>query len=297
MKNEDKSTVLVIEDDLPTLRQVERHLSEAGLAVVTARNGKDAIVKLYEACPDIVVSDINLPIMNGYEFCRKLRKEAGGDIPLIFISVKDDTEDKIMGFDSGGDDYVTKPFAVDELVARVKASLGRSLKSKRESSTDHLTGLLNRRAIEKWLNIEIQRSGRFRRPFSLAMLDIDHFKEINDTYGHLTGDEALRGLAGFISRRLRVIDVVGRYGGEEFMILMPETCKENAVIPLERIRSGLRGHVFAKTDSARVRLSVSIGVAEFPGDATDFEGIIAAADAALYEAKSNGRDMIRLFGG
>ena len=291
-----RGKILIVEDSTMFLHQVEKHLGNAGFSVVTARNGLEAMDELRDSMPDLIISDIQMPGMDGYEFCRQIRTELGESVPFIFLSVKDDTEDKVQCFKMGCDDYLTKPFVMEELVARAWVNVERNKRFKRESSTDYLTCLLNRRAIESRLNGEIQRSSRFRRPFSLAMLDIDHFKNINDTMGHPTGDEILRRFARYVRSRLRTIDIVGRYGGEEFLIMMPETMKEEALIPLERIRAGLEIENLTTGNGSGVPLRVSVGAAEYPADGATGREIIKAADKALYQSKSNGRNCVTLYG-
>jgi len=287
--------ILVVEDSTPVLRQIEQYLVEAGFSVVTAKSGVEAMGKVYESQPDLVISDIRMPGMDGYEFVRRFRDERGENIPFIFLSVNTSMDDKLLAFELGGDDYITKPFSMEELVARARVSLNRVMRFKQESSTDFLTGILNRRAIMEKLCGEIQRSHRLDHPFSLAIVDIDHFKSVNDKHGHPVGDEALRNLAGYFVSKLRSIDMVGRYGGEEFMIIMPATSKRNAYVAMERLRGGLETKTMVKANRADVSLRVSVGVAEYPNDATSADRIICAADEALYASKMAGRNKVTLF--
>lgn len=291
-----KDVVLVVEDSPATAKVLEIKLLEEGFNVVMSANAMDAMDKLYDFSPDLILSDVMMPEMDGFELLQKVRAETmRGDIPFIFISSKNSTEDKLRGFNLGGDDYITKPFQVDELIARIRVNLKRSERLRKESATDFLTGAFNRRAMETRLAIELQRSHRFGRIFTVGMVDIDLFKKLNDTYGHLVGDEVLRAIAKKIQSQLRDIDVVSRFGGEEFFIIMPETEKKNAFIAAERIRKAIASTKFPGADGNDVAVSVSIGVAEFPGDGIDAGALIKAADMAMYQSKTNGRNRVTLY--
>lgn len=291
-----KDVVLVVEDSPATAKLLEIKLLEEGFNVVMSANAKDAIDKLYDFSPDLILSDVMMPEMDGFELLQKVRSETmRGDIPFIFISSKSSTEDKLRGFHLGGDDYITKPFQVDELIARIRVNIKRSERLRKESATDFLTGAFNRRAMETRLAIELQRSHRFGRIFTVGLVDIDHFKAFNDTYGHLVGDEVLRAIARKIQAQLRDIDVVSRFGGEEFFIIMPETEKKNARTAMERVRSAIASTILAGPDGADVSVSVSIGIAEFPGDGTEAEPLIKAADMAMYQSKAGGRNRLTVY--
>ncbi|MBF0635428.1 MAG: diguanylate cyclase [Nitrospinae bacterium] len=291
-----KDVVLVVEDSPATAKLLEIKLVEAGFNVVMSANAMDAMDKLYDFSPDLILSDVMMPEMDGFELLQKVRSETmRGDIPFIFISSKNSTEDKLRGFHLGGDDYITKPFQLDELVARIRVNIKRSERLRKESATDFLTSSLNRRAMETRLGIELQRSHRFGRTFTVGMVDIDHFKKLNDTHGHLVGDEVLRTIAGKIQAQLRDIDVVSRFGGEEFFIIMPETEKNNAFQAMERIRTSIASTNSPGADGNHISVSVSIGLAEFPGDGIDAESLIKAADMAMYQSKAAGRNKVTVY--
>jgi diguanylate cyclase (GGDEF)-like protein len=292
----EKGVVLVVEDSPATARLLEIKLKEEGFNVVMSANAMDAMDKLYDFSPDLILSDIMMPEMDGFELLQKIRSETmRGDIPFIFISSKNSTEDKLRGFELGGDDYMTKPFHLDELIARVRVNIKRSERLKKESATDFLTGAFNRRAMESRLAIELHRSQRFGRVFTVAMVDIDHFKKFNDANGHLVGDEVLRSVARKIQAKLRDIDVVARFGGEEFFVIMPETEKKKAHIAMERVRISVASTRLPGADGTDIGVSVSVGIAEFPYDGIDAEALIKAADMAMYQSKAGGRNRVTVY--
>lgn len=279
----------------PMLAHIEERLVFSGYSTLSMDSGAKALKMLYETPPEIIIADVVMADMTGYEFCRKLRSETQSDIPLIFISSAESVEDKLLSFMLGGDDYLIKPFVIDELLARIKVILKRVGRLKRESVKDTLTGLLNRGAIETRLNSEINRSLRFNRSFSLAIIDIDEFKKVNEAHGHAIGDKVLRSLARYVVGNLRALDMVGRFCGEEFLLILPETNKNNAITPLERLRAGLSENGLSVLGNGGVRLGFSGGIAECPCDGASAEEIISAADAALYASKAGGRGKVTVF--
>lgn len=288
-----KGVILVVEDSPATAKLLELKLKDEGYNVVMSANAMDAMDKLYDFSPDLILSDIMMPDINGFELLQKIRSETmRGDIPFIFISAKNSAEDKLRGFGLGGDDYVTKPIHLDELVARIKVNIKRSERLKKESATDFLTSAFNRRAMETRLAIELQRSHRFGRVFAVGMVDIDHFKQVNDDNGHLVGDEVLRAVSRKIKSQVRDIDIVARFGGEEFFIIMPETEKKNAFIAMERLRKAVASTKIPGDNGASMGVTVSIGIAEFPHDGIDAESLIKAADTAMYQSKTAGRNRV-----
>lgn len=291
-----KDVILVVEDSPATAKLLEIKLKEEGFNVVMSANAVEAIDKLYDFSPDLILSDIMMPEMDGFELLQKVRSETmRGDIPFIFISSKNSTEDKLRGFELGGDDYVTKPFQLDELIARIRVSIKRSERLRKESSTDFLTSALNRRALENRLSAELHRSQRFGRVFTVGMVDIDHFKAFNDANGHLVGDEVLRAVSRKIQSQLRDIDVVARFGGEEFLVIMPETEKKNAHMAMERVRNAIASTRMPGASGNDIGVSVSVGIAEFPYDGIDAEALIKAADMAMYQSKADGRNRVTVY--
>jgi diguanylate cyclase (GGDEF)-like protein len=292
------SEVVVVEDDLSIARLIRYTLSREGCHVRHAATVAEGRVALREPW-DLILLDRRLPDGDGIELCREVRPR--NEHAYIIILTGDNTaEAKLAGFGCGADDYVTKPFLIDELVARVraglrivtlqKALLTSNARLEELSRTDPLTSIGNRRAFEEELHERFEVARRYNRPLSLAMIDIDYFKDTNDAYGHQAGDEVLRTLARVIRRGSRGADVVARYGGEEFAVILPETQLFEALQFAEKIRAMVAAEDFGGMPP---RVTVSLGVATMGhtmfGTAAD---VVAAADAALYRAKEKGRNRV-----
>jgi diguanylate cyclase (GGDEF)-like protein len=300
------ATSILIIDDSPTVRErIVRTLKGFDLFddYREAADGIDGFKTLLESRADLVICDLEMPRMDGFRFITMLQtREELKDIPVILLTGRGDQELKVKGLEHGACDYVTKPFDPGELVARVRVqlkikSLQDALKKSNEllrelSYTDPLTRLHNRRYLMDALEKEFQRAGRRGRALSLALLDIDHFKPINDTYGHQQGDAVLTALATVIQGELRRYDIVARYGGEEFMILLPETSPAEGVAVAERLRASVAKMVFPPP-LERLRVTVSLGVAVYPAERiSTVDDLIREADAALYRAKNGGRNRV-----
>lgn len=297
---------LLIVDDAVSVRQEVRRLAERlGVfgACREAENGVDAYKKVLEAPPDLILCDLVMPAVDGLKFLSMVRaREDLRDIPVILVTGKTDVETKIRGLELGASDYVTKPFDQGELLARIKVQLKikalqdelrRSNELLQElSSTDALTKLYNRRHFMEALGNEFDRTERYDSPLGLVMLDIDHFKRLNDTYGHQVGDEALRGLGEIIRAAARSSDIAARYGGEEFCVLLPETDLEGAAEFGHRLRFAVEDKSL-QIDGKEVRMTVSLGATACPSPAVENgEDLIRLADDALYRAKRAGRNRV-----
>ncbi|HID57223.1 TPA: diguanylate cyclase [Candidatus Poribacteria bacterium] len=285
-----KKKVLVIDDIDDDIRIIEKGLKPFDYEVLKAKTGEEGLKIAKVEQPDVILLDIMMPGMDGYKVCEELRSDyATRDIPILFVSAKVETSDIIEGFQRGGDDYITKPFSLQELAARVNAAMRikeRQDNLKMMSITDELTGLYNRRYLNERLTEEIERARRYKYPISCLMLDLDHFKDVNDTYGHQVGDLVLEEFARILKNSTRVVDIVARYGGEEFLIVLPMTNLKGAQTLAERVRRNVELYRFAKDLSLPV--TVSIGCAQLDptrGDEMDAESLIKLADKALYEAK------------
>jgi diguanylate cyclase (GGDEF)-like protein len=231
-----------------------------------------------------------MPVMDGMEFRNSLRENPKFNlIPFVFISAKNELDDKILGLEIGADYYLTKPFEESELIAIINSRIEKSREFNNLIYHDKLTGLLNRGGIDKRLEEEINRGRRYNNSFSIAMMDIDHFKKVNDTYGHQTGDIVLKNVSGSIATNIRDSDYAGRYGGEEFLIVMPYTDKVHAYTATERIRKSLAATEIKSTD---IKITISGGIASYPEDGDNFREIVSSADSALYSAKNNGRNCV-----
>lgn len=303
-----KAKILLVEDDKLQAKITKEYLEKNGYEVLWTDNGKSAI-KIAKTQPiEIILLDLILPDISGNEVARwlKINEDTKG-IPIIIVTIKDTLPDKVKGLEAGADDYLPKPYNEIELNARIYAclrtkALQDELREKNRqlveilkkvevlAITDSLTELYNRRHFELALEKEFKRTTRYKTPTSCMMIDIDHFKKINDKYGHHKGDEVLRETAKIIKGCIREIDVAARWGGEEFIVLLPQTTKENAFKAAERISESISGMNFPNISS---RLTVSIGIADIPNPSINsVEKFVQIVDLALYEAKEKGRNKI-----
>lgn len=294
--------VVVIEDDAAVARLVSFTLRRDGYSVAEAGSLGEGKRLLAERPWDIVVLDRKLPDGDGIELCRDLRASKPHGYIMI-LTGETSSEAKLAGFGCGADDYVTKPFQLDEFLARMragarivdlqKALIASNRRLEELSNTDPLTGISNRRSFDRELATRFEHSRRYNRPLSAMMLDIDHFKQINDTYGHAIGDSVLRCLAKILNRETRQSDVVARLGGEEFCILLPETPLFEALQFGEKIRAAFASTENPGGSDGPLRVTLSGGIAAMPNARfTEAKTLIEAADQAMYRAKSNGRNRV-----
>ena len=283
-------TVLAVEDDARLLRLVAHSLSRAGFNVVTARDGLEGIERTRERTPDLIISDINMPEMDGFAFRdRLLESPEMRDVPFLFVTARDAPEDQIRGLRSGVDEYITKPFVPTVLVARVQAVLKRHESYVEMIRRDALTGLLNRPSLEADIERELERLKRFPGLGSLIFIDLDSFKNVNDRYGHAAGDEVLIGLARMLKEETRAVDIVGRFGGEEFVAYFPQNDAAAAAATVERLLAHFRSMRFTPQE---IGVTFSAGIAEALKDADTFAALCRLADHAMYAAKKQGKDRI-----
>lgn len=306
-----KAKILLVEDSKTQAEVAKGFLEKEGYEVIWVPDGKSAIKTARTQTVDVILLDLILPDMNGNEVCRWLKlNDITKGVPIIMLTVKSDVSDKVAGLEAGADDYLPKPYNEVELNARIYASLrtkalqdelrhkNRQLESLLRqvevmAVTDQLTGLYNRRHIETVLKKEFKKTVRYGSLFSCLMIDIDNFKGVNDLYGHQTGDVVLKEIAGLISKNAREVDTVARWGGEEFIVFLHHTKKEDAVQFASRILKAVSGHKFSSMPEKQ--LTVSIGLAGIPDSAIDTEeGLIQAVDCALYEAKRKGRNRVEI---
>ncbi len=304
----EKLRILVADDDAMSRKLLESTLSKLGFDVVCAADGNEALRLMEEKPPpDMAILDWMMPGIDGVEVCRRFRKQQDcleNYTFIILLTAKTAVDDIVTGIDSGADDYLSKPFDMQELAARIRA--GRRIvelhdqlcaaktELLRISMTDALTGILNRRAIYEKFEKELVRSSREKNPLCAIMFDIDFFKKINDTHGHGAGDMVLKEFASRTSLLLRQYDIFGRYGGEEFLVIMPGASAESAVSAAERIRSSIRSKPFT-IGTGGINVTASFGVAQF-NYMENSDSLISRADAALYIAKQNGRDRVEFAG-
>lgn len=294
--------VLVAEDDPTTRMMLYMTLSGWGLEPSEAENGAQALDILKgEDPPRLALMDWMMPELDGIDVCRNLR--ALSQEPYVYIILLTSLgrmEDLLTGLQSGADDYLVKPFDLNELRVRLKAGeriiklqqelMDAKERLHREATHDHLTGLLNRRALMNALDKQRARAVRSENPIAVIISDIDHFKSINDTYGHDAGDAALIEVANRLSGAVREYDIVGRQGGEEFMVILPDTDREQAMMAAERLRQAVRTELVNVGPDIDKKITMSFGC--FASATADREELIRAADKALYRAKNGGRDRV-----
>ncbi len=298
---------VLVADDSATIRALLRSsLKRWGFdAIVEASNGEEAWAHLLaQDAPSLALIDWEMPGVDGVELCRRVRarEEQGSAYTyVLLLTARGGRHDLVAGMEAGADDYVVKPFDEHELRVRMRA--GRRIvelqaelyrlqeQFRAQSRTDPLTGCLNRRGITERLVAELSFAGRDRRPLGVAVLDLDHFKSVNDTYGHAAGDAVLQHVAALSRGSLRRIDLFGRLGGEEFAILLPGTDRAGAVLVAERFRREVEGTP-ARTDAGTIAVTVSMGLTELGPRDPDADTVLARADAALYQAKRGGRNRV-----
>ncbi|MDH4229421.1 MAG: diguanylate cyclase [Nitrospirota bacterium] len=315
--------ILVVDDSLTVRMVLQDALVAEGYRVTVMEDGESARSFLEESAewPDLVLLDLVLPGMDGIGVLAWIRQHSpSAHVPVILLTSKGEVESRVHGLDQGADDYIAKPFANPELFARLRAQLRikrlqeeladqnqaletanrekahllSELEAKNEqlqamATTDFLTGVPNRASIEVFLVEELARARRFRHPLSVTMVDVDHFKHLNDTHGHPFGDRTLRELARHMVDTVRQVDRVGRYGGEEFLLVLPETPDSGARVLMEKLRKGVSRLAFPPED---ITLTISIGIASWSGDGDSWEDMVARADQALYAAKHGGRNRV-----
>ncbi len=293
--------LLIAEDDRVTKKIIEKTMKECGYNVFCAADGEEAYRILENNNIQIAILDWMLPGIEGIELSRRIRSDKEKNYTyIILLTAKKNQADMIDGFSAGVDDYITKPFNTHDLKARIKtgeriielqSQLIESQNRLREQAThDGLTKLLNRNAILEIIEVEYARALRNEIPMGMIMIDIDHFKRINDTYGHQTGDDILQEVALRLKNGIRPYDSIGRYGGEEFLIVLPN-CSMNEIYKVaERLRLQISGEKF-RTRTKLINASISMGVlvAQYPFD-KPLDSLINVIDKALYEAKGNGRN-------
>ncbi len=304
-----KTLILIVDDNqqnLKVLGNILRENTKYGLAF--AMNGFEALDFISATKPDMVLLDVMMPDMDGYEVCRQIKKDPEtANIPVIFITAKTEPEDAVLGFEAGGVDYISKPFHETELLMRIRTHLdlklsrdmleekNRELQGAYETIeklalTDSLTGLANRRSIMNQLAVEVSRCDRNGGFFSLIMCDIDFFKRVNDTYGHDTGDYVLKTVADVMRANLRQQDIVSRWGGEEFLIMLPLTELKKAVAVAEKLREAIKNTEMSFAGE-NFRVTMTFGVSAYD-KGMGIEHSIKKADDALYTGKQTGRNKV-----
>ncbi len=291
-----RQKVLIIDDAEQIHHLVRARLKGLDVDVMCSATGQTGLAAAKAEMPDLVLLDVNMPGMSGFEVCKLLKDNPDTyNIPVIFLTGVDETVNKVKGFDLGAVDYVTKPFDPAELRARVRSAL----KTKElmdmlttQAQIDGLTGLHNRRYFDRRLEQELAEGQRYKRPVGMLLLDIDHFKSINDTYGHPKGDQVLSKLAEVLAQTCRSSDIACRYGGEEFAIILPEAHAEYAYQSGQRMLVEIRQHP-ELTAILGQPVTVSIGAAcATPTDRVTPAAFLHQTDQALYTSKTSGRNRV-----
>jgi len=288
--------VLAIDDSPDVHRLLDVRLRPEGLVLHHALDAEQGLAMALDLRPDLILLDVDLPLITGFEVCQRLKgNPATAQIPVIFLTGASEVYSKVQGFDLGAADYVTKPFDPAELRARVRSAL----RAKRyndilaaRSHIDGLTGIWNRAYFDQRMGEECSAGRRYGRTVSLLLLDLDHFKGLNDAHGHPFGDLVLQTLGDLFNALLRATDAPCRYGGEEFAVILTETDLEGAIVTAERLRGGLSEAPF-HPKGGRVQVTASFGIAcssAFDKSTLSVSEMVTAADDALYRAKREGRN-------
>ncbi|MEB2343434.1 MAG: diguanylate cyclase [Deltaproteobacteria bacterium] len=299
------TSILIIDDSTAARDELRRALEAAGRygQVLSARDGIEGLRVLLAEPVDAVICDLEMPGLDGEKLLAAQRARSGGEeMPFLFLTAQRDPERMARLLRAGACDIVQKPFYAAELLARLDLHLRlRRLQAElreknatlaRLSTTDPVTGLRNRRYATEFLALEVLRAVRYHTPLAVLLLDLDHFKRVNDTHGHRVGDAVLQVVADTLRATLRSTDVAGRYGGEEFLVVLPQTERAGAVALAERVRAAIEETAIDVGGPAPVSVTVSIGVAALDERTGSAEQLVERADGALYAAKDAGRNRV-----
>lgn len=290
--------ILIVDDVPANLQILNVHLADEGYDVIESQSGRQAL-EILEQNPDaidLILLDVIMPDMTGLEVLAQLKRNPLTEhIPVILVTANSEDNSVAQGLDLGAFDYIIKPYSLVVLLARVRAALREKERQdllEKWATTDPLTELMNRRHFFELAERELEQTKRSGRPLSFIMIDIDHFKQVNDEHGHLVGDAALIELAGLLKQQLRKVDFCGRYGGEEFVLCLPDTPAQGALEVAERIRIAVT-HLQITPPSPLLTFTISLGISQCRDD-QKVEDILKRADAALYQAKAAGRNQSKL---
>jgi len=298
---EEPAEILIVDDD-PDVRTFVRAVLESdGHRVTEAASGQDAIQRLRIRRPALVLLDVMMPAMDGFAAVHAIKREPGPFVPVILLTALDDPASRAKGINAGADEVLAKPVHPFELRLRCRAMLrihqlteelhAANKRLRALARTDELTDVRNRRGLRSALTREFRRAERYGGALTVMAFDVDRFKQVNDDYGHGVGDSVLHAVAQALKRGVREVDVVGRVGGEEFVVLAPETPARDAMLVAERLRRAVCERVVTTPHGVRVQVTVSCGVATLSDvHARSPEELLGYADAALYRAKALGRD-------
>ena len=292
-----ETTLLAVDDDPAVLDAVAALLAPHGVRVVTLNDPLRFWAELDRVRPDVILLDVDMPGVTGVELCRVLRNDTRwATVPVLVLTARRDPESIERIFGAGADDHLAKPVIPGELLTRVRNRVERLALHRALAETDGLTGVQNRQASTQALERLLRLAGRYEQPLALALVDLDRFKQVNDVHGHAAGDAVLRRFGTLLADSFRGEDVVGRWGGEEFIVGMYGMSGDNARERIGDLLAALRHECFTGADGASFTVAFSAGVARFAEDGRDLAALYAAADAMLYRAKQSGRAQVCVAG-
>jgi two-component system cell cycle response regulator len=302
------ATILLIDDSETHRAEIRAAIEASGIfdRVLQAADGLRGLKLLLAEPVDVVLCDLEMPGLDGDKLLlARSARPGAAEVPFVFLTASQDMGRRARLLEDGACDAIAKPFHPMDLIARLRLHLKvkrlqdellvKNATLARLSTVDELTGLRSRRYVSEVLSIEFQRARRYGTALSLVMADLDHFKKVNDRYGHPGGDAVLQGVAQLLLRSLRATDVAGRFGGEELLVVLPQIHGEGAMIMAERWRASVEHTDFQASDGRPIHAELSIGVAEYTADLPNTDALIVAVDKALYTAKQNGRNRVELF--
>jgi diguanylate cyclase (GGDEF)-like protein len=292
-ENVRRAKVLVVDDDEDFLIHMRALLSAENIDVSTLHSAMNIVDDVAECRPDLILLDVVMDKVGGFDACRVLRStEAWRDIPILMLTVYGNRKMLVQSFAAGADDFIEKPIIKEELMARIRLRLDRIQMYRERADTDALTGLPTRRPFLELFKMRLAEGVRFSRSVSLCLLDLDHFKEVNDTYGHLAGDRVLSAMGLLLGSRFRTMDVRGRWGGEEFVVVFYGEEAETAKMIINRVLAEFREMTFQGDHGEEFHVTFSAGIASFPAAGRTVEELFRHVDRKLYSAKDQGRNTI-----
>ncbi|MBT9557420.1 MAG: response regulator [Myxococcales bacterium] len=292
LSRRNRPRVLVVDDDDDFAEHVVALLGAASIDTKTVHDADTALESMDTFRPDLVLADIFLPKITGLDLCRTIRLTPRWDeVPIVLATGRGDRETLVAAFAAGCDDYLTKPVLPEELLTRVRVRLDRAHLMRRASEIDPTTGLMIRRAFARQLNAAIQEARRHGRPLTLALIDLDRFKQVNDEQGHMAGDRVLEGIGALMRRSFRVYDIMGRWGGEELIVVLPGESPKVGAGVVERLLAEVRDLPF-EGERGTFHVSFTAGIASCPDDGDTLEALVSVADERLYMGKRSGRNRV-----
>jgi diguanylate cyclase (GGDEF)-like protein len=285
MEDTEKKIILLVDDEPDLVTVLKKRIESSGYSVLTASNGSEALQVLEKTIPNLILLDIMMPVMDGIETCNRIKgNKYTSMIPIIFLSAKGSVTDKIQGLKEGVQDYIAKPVDSAELIARMESVLKTNENYKAMSLRDELTGLYNYTFFVEEFSHSFEMARRYNRVFSLIIIDIDNFKKLNDTYGHLCGNFVLQSVGEKIKATIRRVDLVTRYAGDEFAVILPETNQEQVIFVVNRIKS-IFTNLTLDYKEQKISVKASVGSSTYLPSMGTKEILFDAADKNMYEEK------------